>query len=125
VECKDELIEGTLKNYILNALKWDNHNEVLDYSDFNIIPGFIDNHVHGWGTGSFWIEKSKESILEMQRNLPKEGVTSFLATTGADAIEDILKQIDEANEVYESKQIGAEMVGVHLEGPFINKEYKG
>lgn len=125
VECKDELIEGTLKNYILNALKWDNHNEVLDYSDFNIIPGFIDNHVHGWGTGSFWIEKSKESILEMQKNLPKEGVTSFLATTGADTIEDILKQIDEANEVYESKQIGAEMVGVHLEGPFINKEYKG
>lgn len=120
-----DLNDENLKNYILNVIKWDDDNEILNYSDFNIIPGFIDNHIHGWGTGSFWFEKSKESILEMQKHLPKEGVTSFLATTGADTIDDILKQIDEASEIYESNQIGAEMIGVHLEGPFISKEYKG
>lgn len=125
VETKDEFTKDSLKDYILNNLKWNNDNEILDYSDFTIIPGFIDNHIHGWGTGSFWFEKSKKSITEMQKNLPKEGVTSFLATTGADTIEEILTQIDEANEIYEEQQVGAEMIGVHLEGPFISKEYKG
>lgn len=125
VETTDELTKDSLNNYVLNNLKWDEDNEILDYSDFTIIPGFIDNHIHGWGTGSFWFEKSKKSITEMQKNLPKEGVTSFLATTGADTIEEILTQIDEASLIYEDDQIGAEMVGVHLEGPFISKEYKG
>lgn len=125
VETTDEFTKDSLKDYILNNLKWNNDNEILDYSDFAIIPGFIDNHIHGWGTGSFWFEKSKKSITEMQKNLPKEGVTSFLATTGADTIEEILTQIDEANEIYEEQQVGAEMIGVHLEGPFISKEYKG
>lgn len=122
---EEEFTKDSLRDYILNVLKWDSNEEILDYSDFTIIPGFIDNHIHGWGTGSFWFEKSKKSINEMQKNLPREGVTSFLATTGADTIEEILTQIDEANEVYESNQIGAEVIGVHLEGPFISKDYKG
>ncbi|MDV4152026.1 N-acetylglucosamine-6-phosphate deacetylase [Clostridium sp. AL.422] len=124
VEMEEE-INKDLKDYILSDLKWDNDSEILDYRDLTIIPGFIDNHIHGWGTGSFWFEKTKKSIIEMQKNLPKEGVTSFLATTGADTIEEILTQIDEANEIYESKQVGADMIGVHLEGPFISKQYKG
>ena len=125
VENTDEFTKDSLNNYVLNNLKWDKDNEILDYSDFTIIPGFIDNHIHGWGTGSFWFEKSKKSITEMQKNLPSEGVTSFLATTGADTIEEILTQIDEASLIYEAEQSGAEMVGLHLEGPFISKEYKG
>lgn len=125
VKIEEEFTKESLKDYIINTLKWDNDDEILDYSNYTIIPGFIDNHIHGWGTGSFWFEKSKKSITEMQKNLPKEGVTSFLATTGADTIEEILMQIDEANEVYESNQIGAEVIGVHLEGPFISKDYRG
>jgi N-acetylglucosamine-6-phosphate deacetylase len=124
-EAKEYLNKDSINDYVINILKWNDDNEILDYSNLNVIPGFIDNHIHGWGTGSFWFEKSKESILEMQKHLPKVGITSFLATTGTDAIEEILKSIDEANEIYESKQAGAEMIGVHLEGPFINKEFKG
>lgn len=97
----------------------------IDYSDYSIIPGFIDIHIHGWATGSFWLEKTKESIMEMKKHLPRVGVTSFLATSGADSIDDILTQIDAANGVYTSQNSGADMIGVHLEGPFINKEFKG
>ncbi|WP_288222098.1 N-acetylglucosamine-6-phosphate deacetylase [uncultured Clostridium sp.] len=125
VETEEEFTNDSLKDYIFNNLKWNSDNEIFDYTNLTIIPGFIDNHIHGWGTGSFWFEKSKKSITEMQKHLPKEGVTSFLATTGADTIEEILTQIDEASEIYESNQVGADMIGVHLEGPFISKEYKG
>lgn len=124
-EAEEEFTKDSLKDYILKSLKWNSDNEILDYTNLTIIPGFIDNHIHGWGTGSFWFEKSKKSITEMQKHLPKEGVTSFLATTGADTTEEILTQIDEASDIYESEQVGADMIGVHLEGPFISKDYKG
>ncbi|WP_066890407.1 N-acetylglucosamine-6-phosphate deacetylase [Clostridium nigeriense] len=124
-ETEEELKRDSLKDYILKNLNWNSDNEILDYTNLTIIPGFIDNHIHGWGTGSFWFEKSKKSITEMQKHLPKEGVTSFLATTGADTTEEILTQIDEASDIYEFEQVGADMIGVHLEGPFISKDYKG
>lgn len=123
---KDKIIE--IKECALHdfkKLKFDTYEKILDYSNLNIIPGFIDIHIHGWGTGSFWLEKSKESILEMQKYLPLEGVTSFLATSGADPIKEIYKQIDVVNDICASSQNGAEVLGIHLEGPFINKEFKG
>ena len=64
-----------------------------DYSDYLLIPGFIDQHLHGWGTGSFTSQKTKDSIYEMQKHLPDVGVTSFLATSGAEPIDDIVHGI--------------------------------
>ena len=125
LDSNKEILDDNKTDLDLNEDILNSKEEVLDYRHLTIIPGFIDNHIHGWGTGSFWIEKSESSIREMQRHLPKEGVTSFLATTGADPIDEVFKEIDEANKVFESDQIGAEMIGVHLEGPFINKEFKG
>lgn len=100
--------------------------EYIDYSDYNIIPGFIDQHIHGWGTGSFNNDKSVHSINEMKKNLPFEGVTSFLATSGAEPIEDLIEGIKNASYVVDHQENdGATLLGVHLEGPFINKEFKG
>jgi len=99
--------------------------DYTDYGNMMIIPGFIDVHVHGWGTGSFMSEKSSESLYEMKKYMPYEGVTSFLATTGADPIEDIITSIKSAEHVYKDQKFGSECIGIHLEGPFINKEFKG
>ena len=100
--------------------------EYIDYSDYNIIPGFIDQHIHGWGTGSFNNDTSVHSINEMKKNLPFEGVTSFLATSVAEPIEDIIEGIKNASYVVDHQENdGATLLGVHLEGPFINKEFKG
>ncbi|CUX71306.1 N-acetylglucosamine-6-phosphate deacetylase [Clostridium sp. C105KSO15] len=96
-----------------------------DYSDFVILPGFIDIHIHGWATGSFWFEKSAAAIKEMCRTLPYAGVTSYLATSGADTIPEIKRCIKAADDAYEADYSGAELLGVHLEGPFINPLYRG
>lgn len=100
--------------------------EVVDYTGSIIIPGFIDQHIHGWGTGSFGSDKSIASIKEMKKNLPYEGVTSFLATSGAEPIEELIEGIRNVSWLVENqKDDGATVLGVHLEGPFINKEFKG
>ena len=96
-----------------------------DYSNCVILPGFIDIHVHGWATGSFWYEKTEESLRKMCHTLPFSGVTSYLGTTGADSVEEIKRCIHAADQVYEENEEGAELLGVHLEGPFINPKYRG
>lgn len=96
-----------------------------DFGDQVILPGFIDIHIHGWATGSFWFEKSAGALEEMCRTLPFAGVTSYLATSGADTIPEIKRCIAAADAAYEADFPGAEMLGVHLEGPFINPKYRG
>lgn len=62
-------IEGKIIRNICtdeNELK-NKSDQTKDYTDFYIIPGFIDNHVHGWGTGSFWKEGTEEAMYNMKK----------------------------------------------------------
>lgn len=98
-----------------------------DYGDAHIVPGFLDLHVHGFGTGSFWYEKTEKSLYAMARSMVKEGVTTFLGTTGTDDLQEIKESLVEAKKAVQNwtPEKGARILGVHLEGPFINKEFKG
>lgn len=124
---ENELFEGFLEieDGVIKGLSETCTEPYEDFGEQVIFPGFIDIHLHGWATGSFWFEKNSAAIKEMCRTLPYAGVTSFLATSGADTIPEIKKCIAAADKAYESGFAGAEMVGVHLEGPFINPIYRG
>src|SRR5699024_10067492 len=69
--------------------------EYMDYGDKVIVPGFIDIHIHGWATGSFIHEATEESLEKMSKELVKVGVTSYLPSTGADALDTIKGQLSE------------------------------
>ncbi len=99
--------------------------DYIDFKDASIFPGFIDVHVHGWGRGSYMFENTPQSIIRMGEDQAREGVTGFLATTVADSIEKTLEYIETGNQVYGQRINGAALLGIHLEGPFINKEHKG
>lgn len=101
--------------------------EPIDYSQNILLPGFIDIHLHGWATGSFSNQGTKESLENMSKDLVKTGVTSYLATTGTDSLDFIKSQLREGRLAIDrwKPSLGAEILGFHLEGPFINKKYKG
>lgn len=116
-----EVDEGKIKRIFTQY-----EGDFVDYGDNSIIPGFIDLHVHGYGTGAFTQEGTADSLKRMSKSVLTQGVTSFLPTTGADSLETIVNLSNVLNEVLEEGYHGgAEILGMHYEGPFINKEQKG
>lgn len=96
---------------------------IIDGTGKCLIPGFIDGHIHG-ANGADVMDATESALDAISKMLPKEGTTSFLATTitqSKRSIESAL--INVAN--YRSKPGYAEVIGVHLEGPFIEKSKAG
>ncbi|MGM9926654.1 MAG: N-acetylglucosamine-6-phosphate deacetylase [Bacillus sp. (in: firmicutes)] len=91
-----------------------------------LIPGFIDVHIHGAG-GADTMDGTPEALQTMAKTLPQEGTTSFLATTMTQSQDNIVQALRNAA-LYQKTRNGrgeAEIIGIHLEGPFINPSKKG
>ncbi|MGI6710448.1 MAG: N-acetylglucosamine-6-phosphate deacetylase [Bacilli bacterium] len=92
--------------------------------DLVVVPGFIDKHVHG-ANNSDGMYPTFEDIENIAVTIPKEGVASFLATTMTQTEEEIDKALVNINDYIKKQSKGAEVIGIHLEGPFISKKHKG
>jgi N-acetylglucosamine-6-phosphate deacetylase len=97
--------------------------ELIDAQGAYLTPGFIDTHIHGIG-GYGTEDLSADSILEMSRILPAWGVTSFTPTIYPMPEEDMIMAIRAVVSAM-GREPGAEIVGVHLEGPFISPAQLG
>lgn len=90
-----------------------------------VVPGFIDKHVHG-GNNSDGMYSSLEDAKNISKTIAKEGVTSYLITTMTQSKENITAALVNAKEFINTYNYeGAKPIGIHLEGPFINKKFKG
>ena len=119
-----ELEDGIIKNFYKELPQGADYK---DYSDYHVIPGFIDQHLHGWGTGSYNNDPSGKAVRTMEEQLPSVGVTSFLATSGATTLDDVYEGIKSTGEILNTQKPGdgATCLGVHLEGPFVNEKRAG
>ena len=97
--------------------------EILDVKGLYVSPGFIDLHTHGRG-GQDTMNATFDALETISKYTLDTGVTSFLATTMTMPCEDIKKAVDNVAK-YKDKVTGAKILGVHLEGPFFSKKYKG
>ena len=93
--------------------------QLIDAQGDNLLPGFIDLHVHG-AMGHEVMDGSVSGLEEMSRFYASHGVTSFLATTWTANRESINKALDLVKELQGHIQGGATLLGVHLEGPYLN-----
>lgn len=115
-----------IENGKIAALGSEEVDELVTLSDdLIVIPGFIDQHIHG-AAGSDAMDGTLEDLSKIANALAKEGTTAFLATTMTQSPANIDKALacvnDYINHNYES---GALVLGVHLEGPFISKDFVG
>lgn len=88
-----------------------------------LIPGMIDVHIHG-ADGFDMMDGTVESVKAVSTACARTGCTSFLATSVTSSFEDLNKMIDNVIETV-GKEPGAQIVGLHLEGPYLNAKRKG
>jgi len=96
----------------------------IDYEDMRILPGFIDVHVHG-AFGFDTNDAHPEGLRTLVKGITQEGVTSFLPTTVTQSEEVLTKALQNVAEVIDENPLGAEILGVHFEGPYLNVDFKG
>ncbi len=97
--------------------------EFLDVSGMYVLPGFVDTHIHGaYGVRFSDIEPDIDRITGF---LAKKGVTTLVATTGSSRFDDLLLQFEGIVKAINNGTKGAKIAGIHAEGPFLNKKYKG
>lgn len=93
--------------------------------DLLIVPGFIDEHTHGIN-GYDVMDGSVDTLKNIAVEVAKEGVTSFLVTTSTASIKKIISTLHAVKKYKEQDNLKyAEIIGVHLEGPFLSKTYQG
>ncbi len=104
--------------------KLDDVEPIFD-TDGVVLPGFIDEHIHGAG-GADAMDGTEQAIQTISEYVAKEGTTGFLATTMTQSPENIGKALKNVKTVREKGEYkGAEVLGVHLEGPFISPKHVG
>jgi len=95
-----------------------------DYGDDRIVPGFIDVHTHG-AYGAMADTSGEEDLIRWTARLPDEGVTAYLPSTTTEPPKQIMSAISTITGLMDKGCAGAEILGIHLEGPFVNVERKG
>lgn len=102
--------------------------QVIDAAGAYVSPGFVDTHIHGY-LGADASDGDIAGLRTLARGILQNGVTSFLPTTmtvpwpeieaAFAAIRDFLRE--SSDPAFD----GAEALGCHAEGPFINPKRKG
>lgn len=96
---------------------------IIDASGRWVVPGFIDVHVHG-AVGCDTMDATPEAIASMARFYAQHGVTAYLPTTMTASAEAIRAAIDNVVACAQPPD-GARHLGLHLEGPYLNLDYRG
>jgi N-acetylglucosamine-6-phosphate deacetylase len=97
--------------------------EIIDAKGQYVSAGFIDLHIHG-SAGVDVMDATPEALETLSQALLKTGTTGFLATTMTMSEGDIGKALKNVQN-YATSVSGAKILGVHLEGPFINENKHG
>ncbi|MCI8515489.1 MAG: N-acetylglucosamine-6-phosphate deacetylase [Hungatella sp.] len=95
-----------------------------DYGEKRIVPGFIDVHTHG-SYGFDTNDGESEGLRDWMRRIPEEGVTAILPTTVTQMPDVLTRAVANVAAVVREGYEGAQILGIHFEGPYLDMDYKG
>jgi len=103
-------------------------------SGMTVVPGFVDVHIHGAG-GHDFMEGNARALDRITATVARHGTTSLVATTVTAPVEETchslegiaryIRNHETPKEPAENSHAAAEILGIHLEGPFISKARRG
>jgi N-acetylglucosamine-6-phosphate deacetylase len=96
----------------------------LDAAGQWVVPGFVDVHIHGSG-GLSVNSPDPDQTRRLSVTLARHGVTAWLPTVAAEGPEETLTALQAVAAVCGEPGEGAEPVGIHMEGPFLNPARRG
>ncbi len=118
---KNALINGAITDFITENGKFlkigKTEESGTDLKGLKVYPGLIDIHTHG----CMGLDTMDANLKDMPYFYAKSGVTAYLPTTMTASFEAIKKITDTDTSALK----GAEILGFHLEGPYIAEKYKG
>ncbi len=117
------LVQGKLRVLDVDALIPERV-QVVDVSGKRVVPGFIDVHTHG-AVGVDVNGAAAEDLEKISRFFAGNGTTSWLCSVLTDTVEQTEWCIDQFKAHKAGEQPTSELLGIHLEGPFLASEYKG
>ena len=118
------IIKSSLKVEDGKIVSFENEDGLTLADELYVVPGFIDKHIHG-ANNSDSMYPTIDDIRNIAVTVAKEGVSSFLPTTMTQSEENIKAALKNINEYMKIQNEGSEVLGIHLEGPFISKKFKG
>ena len=100
-----------------------NDSKIIDCRDCIVTPGFIDPHFNGFEDCDFWNFPSFIKIDELRLKLALSGVVAFCPTIITEEKEKVIESIEHINAYIRQsdRNIGAQILGIHIEGIFITK----
>lgn len=105
-------------------LPYGSHPVDVDYGSKRLVPGFLDIHCHG-AFGYDTNDAEPEGLRNWTKGTTRDGITAFLATTITQSEEVLTKAVANVAKVMEEGYEGAEILGIHFEGPYLDMVYKG
>ncbi len=97
---------------------------VWDAQGAFVTPGLIDIHVHGGGGGDI-MDGAAEALEQMAKTFSRYGTTAFLPATITAPHDEILRAADAVKEAANRETGGAQVMGMHVEGPYISDKRRG
>lgn len=123
----DQFIEAAIEvedGKIARILPYGSKPADADYGDLRIVPGFLDIHCHG-AYGFDTNDAEEAGLRNWTKHIVGEGVTALLATTITQSEEVLTAAVANVAKVMEDGYEGAEILGIHFEGPYLDMIYKG
>jgi len=97
--------------------------DVIDAKGAYVSPGFIDMHIHGSG-GADVMDATPEALETISSTIIATGTTAFVATTMTMSHHAITAALENIR-ICRKSVSGAQLIGAHLEGPFLNPQKHG
>jgi N-acetylglucosamine-6-phosphate deacetylase len=124
VLCEDSYIKAVGPSGPSGGIEPEPGSRIIDARGRFVMPGFIDTHFHGSG-GDDVMANGAEGIRRISRAVLKFGTTGYLATTIAARHEELMRAVEDTIAAEEDDPSAAEILGLHIEGPYINPTFKG